>query len=1547
MGRWVWLLSCIAATVTAEPVRRIDAIRPLFIETPLARDGVPAVIAADDPALKEVAERIAASVRAKFGLDLPVRDDVTADVLRERDVIALGNTDNNRVIKRLYGMRLCYLDALYPGIAEPPGGFDHTRDGITPSGWSYSTPTGPTHALRLDQQAPHSAPYAVRIDGHVEGQGRGCVLRDLPALTAGNTYRIAVWYRGQFSGNAHGTLHTDCYRGQERLVIASVDLEPSDTWREASVELTVPEGTTQSRCLLYLHGQGTIWYDDVRVFDSEGNDLLAGTPGSVVHTVHNPLGTGHNVIVAGGSDQAGHLAAAAALLETIEALSEPVLLRLLRVRLGDSAVSWGLAPPGQSDADRENYRLRVRKTLATNAFVPVRDVIQGTLTWAQRYQLSGDERHALTYKMLWEEILSSEAGWTHREMEWVFRAIEGWDLIEEAPVFSDAERLAITQRLLDIGCANEEVYGPNVQRSAAVIADGHQLDQALCLYIHGLYFDRYYGINGHWKTMAEPLIAVAEQSPRVHDSYAYGPIIGDDFMTEYALKTGNDGYFEGGACRDLAEWIMLCSDNLGAGGTFGDDGAWRGTVRLTLLAKAWGFYGDPRYLWFLRGLRPPVGSFATSRPPKPPTDLLGVARIPLHERLYRAASTVTVDPPLKAEWTPQTVPPERAFDKLAFRSGFDPGDQYLLLDGLSVIPHGHRDGGSILRFTDNGRLFLTEGHYIEIAPERHNTLVVRRDGEAWSPPPLAALELHASLPRSGFASIVSKPYNGVEWRRSLLWAPERFFVIVDTVTALRPGDYDFTLHWQTLGDASLKDGILTVDQNGERFSIQNVDGAFCTVVEEEHRLGGNYYASYPHSRDGLVKHLQQTRRAALEPGQTVTFVNVLLTHQDPDPPLRAVFVGEHAIRLDGFGGPWLAAWGPQTVALGEVDADLALAGPQIVAVAGARSIDAGMAKIHCSPAVHAEVDLTSGLGTLIALAPTEAEVVMPDGGRMTLPFEPGTQQLPTPLSQDPTPYLNALPTVPVEPVAPPAPPPDEGLTEVRSVVLPRAPRNWAAEPSARISSTVPPLAESTWVPDWKISLDDLLHRREAIVLWEAEQAPVLTVDLGAVRPVSAVVLRTMWTDNSARGLRYRFGSATVETAADPAGPYEPLGELAEAGEPELGSRPVYRLDGPGRDVRMIRFTLRPAPGAGLFLSGIEALGPADEPVGAPGVVPWASNVASALAVADLDRDGVDELLIGTRTGELLALSAEGAERWRTDLAAPVACLAAGDLDGDGRPEVVAGTDGQTLVCLGADGAERWRREFDEFWGRRGDVRTVLVVDLDGDGRTEVVAGTQSWHYWCFDADGRERWRHEVLHGATHASAADLDGDGRIEILAGHEYYGPRCLGADGQTRFSVYGSGPWCTRTAVWDADHNGAPDGVWALQDNTLHVRGGKGEALCDVNVGGFVTDLLTTDLDGDGFDELLAGVDSSDHNLVALEQGGARRWSADLPAAVSCLAALPGRRVAAGCRDGRVVVVDAGGQVVAARRLEAPVAQLAAVGGTDLLAVSAGGRLALLRPE
>jgi hypothetical protein len=118
-----------------------------------------------------------------------------------------------------------------------------------------------------------------------------------------------------------------------------------------------------------------------------------------------------------------------------------------------------------------------------------------------------------------------------------------------------------------------------------------------------------------------------------------------------------------------------------------------------------------------------------------------------------------------------------------------------------------------------------------------------------------------------------------------------------------------------------------------------------------------------------------------------------------------------------------------------------------------------------------------------------------------------------------------------------------------------------------------------------------------------------------------------------------------------------------------------------------------------------------------------------------------------------------------------------DLDRDGRSEIVVGTGnffkedgiGEYVKVWNADGSLRLTLATE---GRT--LASPLVADLDGDGRSEIVAATIDGHVHAWRADGSEIFDTRLTpYGANPAAdapirrapvAVDLNGDGKLEIL---------------------------------------------------------------------------------------------------------------------------------------------------------------------------------------
>lgn len=211
-----------------------------------------------------------------------------------------------------------------------------------------------------------------------------------------------------------------------------------------------------------------------------------------------------------------------------------------------------------------------------------------------------------------------------------------------------------------------------------------------------------------------------------------------------------------------------------------------------------------------------------------------------------------------------------------------------------------------------------------------------------------------------------------------------------------------------------------------------------------------------------------------------------------------------------------------------------------------------------------------------------------------------------------------------------------------------------------------------------------------------------------------------------------------------------------------------------------------------------------------------ASLESSPAIADLDGDGIAEVIQADADGWIHALTAGGGElpgwpvhteplseldaanpnhhrsaaSWQSlgaDVYAPVVSSPAiGDLDGDGTLEVVVATFRGALHVFGADGAPRSGFPvLSEPVGVLAEddslancfFSTPALGDVDGDGALEVVIGGGDQKLYAWKADGTYAagfpvllaWTDDVINArriVASPAIGDLDRDGRDDILIG-------------------------------------------------------------------------------------------------------------------------------------------------------------------------------------
>jgi len=218
-----------------------------------------------------------------------------------------------------------------------------------------------------------------------------------------------------------------------------------------------------------------------------------------------------------------------------------------------------------------------------------------------------------------------------------------------------------------------------------------------------------------------------------------------------------------------------------------------------------------------------------------------------------------------------------------------------------------------------------------------------------------------------------------------------------------------------------------------------------------------------------------------------------------------------------------------------------------------------------------------------------------------------------------------------------------------------------------------------------------------------------------------------------------------------------------------------------------------------------------DPGGADPVVSNGAIQASPM-ITDVNRDGVDDLVVANTAGRLAAYSLRGgsvttifnryvAPEFTGAIEGLFGTPALAYVDIDDIPDIVTSSWGQTVDAFrGTDGARldqmhQWLR--DTIWS------SPVVGDITGDGTDSIVVGAdcegsgtpqpcygigQGGYVWAFRMDGSVRWKYFVRDAVVWSTPAlaDLNGDGALDVVVGTGLYflGPaanKIFALDGRT----------------------------------------------------------------------------------------------------------------------------------------------------------------------
>jgi len=529
------------------------------------------------------------------------------------------------------------------------------------------------------------------------------------------------------------------------------------------------------------------------------------------------------------------------------------------------------SPPESVEHVFENVRKEIDTARFPYGLIP---------RWGLLYFLTGDEKWAEHFRdgmrFLYERAEKTgkwiPEPWTNVYFV-LWKMVLVWDLLDEDPFFTEEDRGLIDEVLWGYFnfCRGKPI--PILEKEycpAEEIRQNHSTFMALSLFYSYRYFTGKYGLAGldDAAEKFERCFGGQTLSYRPNDDAAGYIVYAVTHLLNYLMASGDHSYLESGKMMDAASLIVATIDNRGDPVSFGDRGGYahrkKGSPRRyedRFLSMAAWYYGDGRFQWLYDWRTKDSvlnietlfsGGYVADIPPEYPENFAGIHPVFLDDASLEWAARRTG----RSSWLP--LENERYVDKMAFRNGFDAADEYLLLDGISFLAHGHLDGTTVARLTWRNRIWLVDADYIKLTPQYHNGVVVVRNGVQEEPPPLTVLDFHADFGSFGVTRTTSRDFNGADWERNIIWKKGEYFLFLDRVRARTAGDFRLECRWRTLGDVELSGNTATAVQGDVGFVIKSADTASRRLVDQNE-----------------VKVVLAEKRIGMKPGDEWVFADLM------------------------------------------------------------------------------------------------------------------------------------------------------------------------------------------------------------------------------------------------------------------------------------------------------------------------------------------------------------------------------------------------------------------------------------------------------------------------------------------------------------------------------------------------------------------------------------------------------------------------------------------------------------------------------------------------
>ena len=620
--------------------------------------------------------------------------------------------------------------------------------------------------------------------------------------------------------------------------------------------------------------------------------LYPGNGGWVIRTMVNPLGTGYDMILAGGSNEDGILTAGERLITLIQNCGSVIPFTLevsLEEELAERLHSWAETPlnapfPGDIDS-----------------------LLISSGSYAVNFAWTGDRKFGEYGAECLRRVnarMDTSYGDRHYRME---RVIRGLPWLIAGGFLSSEEIHRTDQLLLGMQLGSEDAWWRKKDGSLPLGHRHHAKGTHEFLLISRYLReqsnpnDNVVKITDRWIRECQIFLdALASAGHDDQDDETTLNTIGTLFW--YALAEERYEFFRSGQALRTAKRAIALHDNMntaaGPGGYAESllSGMYLQQESLTPVAASAFWYKEGELKWLLKNfpkLDPPArgGFWAFS-----PIFMHKFDSGPeIRSEKPRGMSGLHMFSPAPYQISLCSNPPEHieplghftdapetwlyaagiarhnqnrkgCFDKIVYRRGFNYTDPYLLLQGYQggFRWQGHMQAANcIIRFSQGGHIFLLQNTR-QHSPCFKNGIMVSNGCNTEPVPPFAQYCSLTENSTAAFSSTSLSPYYGTNWKRKLFYLKRGngLFITADIVEALAEGPVNCVCTWRTPIFAVLKNKTWRTDQGNYRFRLTWDDNA-ALLNEEERELG----AANP-----FVLH--QFKQKFLQKGESVDYVNL-------------------------------------------------------------------------------------------------------------------------------------------------------------------------------------------------------------------------------------------------------------------------------------------------------------------------------------------------------------------------------------------------------------------------------------------------------------------------------------------------------------------------------------------------------------------------------------------------------------------------------------------------------------------------------------------------